>query len=610
MIQQSLKQILHRSILAKVKTPAQYVGGEQNIVVKDHRQVAGKVCLCFPDAYTIGMSHHGLQVLYSLMNAREDWAAERCFTPWPDMEQLLRAHGLPLYSLETYTPLSQFDVVGFSLQYEMSSPNVLTMLDLGGIPLHAESRTMADPLIMAGGPCAQNPEPVADFIDCFVTGDGEPSLPEICDIWLELRKAAREGQGWLLGDAGRRQREEALAELARRLPYCYVPRFYQPEYADGRIASLNRTRSDVPATISPCVIRDLESIPLPTRPIVPYIECVHDRIAIEIMRGCPHLCRFCQSTVIKRPLRTRSVETIVSAALESYRNSGFNEISILSLSSSDYPEFEPLVRRLKEVFGPMGVNVSVPSLRVNEQLRTIAELVGNGRRSGLTLAPEVARDDMREQIRKKIKNDDLYEGCRTAFKNNYESVKLYFLCGLPGERPVDLDGIVEMAEHIAKIGKEIKGRYPKVTASVSNFVPKAHTPYQWNGMQRREYFQWAHKYLWQTRTIRSVNIKCHSIETSLLEGVLSRGDRRTGKAIELAWQRGARMDGWTELMDANRWWQALADCQVDIEKQLHTPYQLMDKLPWDHINVKSGREYLEKEQGRAVIQLEAMAGAD
>jgi radical SAM family uncharacterized protein len=610
MNQQSLKEILHRSILAKVKTPAQYVGGEQNIVVKDHRQVAGKVCLCFPDAYTIGMSHHGLQVLYSLMNAREDWAAERCFTPWPDMEQLLRAHGLPLYSLETYTPLSKFDVVGFSLQYEMSSPNVLTMLDLGGIPLHAESRTMADPLIMAGGPCAQNPEPVADFIDCFVTGDGEPSLPEICDIWLELRKAAREGQGWLLGDAGRRQREEALAELARRLPYCYVPRFYQPEYADGRIASLNRTRSDVPATISPCVIRDLESIPLPTRPIVPYIECVHDRIAIEIMRGCPHLCRFCQSTVIKRPLRTRSVETIVSAALESYRNSGFNEISILSLSSSDYPEFEPLVRRLKEVFGPLGVNVSVPSLRVNEQLRTIAELVGNGRRSGLTLAPEVARDDMREQIRKKIKNDDLYEGCRTAFKNNYESVKLYFLCGLPGERPVDLDGIVEMAEHIAKIGKEIKGRYPKVTASVSNFVPKAHTPYQWNGMQRREYFQWAHKYLWQTRTIRSVNIKCHSIETSLLEGVLSRGDRRTGKAIELAWQRGARMDGWTELMDANRWWQALADCQVDIEKQLHTPYQLMDKLPWDHINVKSGREYLEKEQGRAVIQLEAMAGAE
>lgn len=610
MINYRLKEILQRSILAKVKTPAQYVGGEHNIVVKDHRKVAGKVCLCFPDAYTIGMSHHGLQVLYSLMNARDDWAAERCFTPWPDMEQLLRSYDLPLYSLETYTPLNQFDVVGFSLQYEMSSPNILTMLDLGGIPLHAQQRTMADPLIVAGGPCTQNPEPVADFIDCFVTGDGEPSLPEICDIWLEMRTAARENGGWLEGNAGRQQREEALADLARRLPYCYVPRFYEPEYANGRIASLHRTRNDVPATISPCVIRDLDSIPLPTRPIVPYIECVHDRIAIEIMRGCPHLCRFCQSTVIKRPLRTRSVETIVNAALESYRNTGFNEISILSLSSSDYPHFEALVLKLKEVFGPMGVNISVPSLRVNEQLRSIAELVGNGRRSGLTLAPEVARDDMREQIRKKIKNDDLYEGCKTAFKNNYESVKLYFLCGLPGERPVDLDGIVEMAEHIATIGKEIKGRYPKVTASVSNFVPKAHTPYQWNGMQRREYFQWAHKYLWAKRKIRAINIKCHSIETSLLEGVLSRGDRRTGRAIELAWQRGARMDGWTELMDAGRWWQALADCDVDIERQLHEPYQLMDKLPWDHINVKSGREYLEKEQGRAVVQLEAMAGAE
>jgi radical SAM superfamily enzyme YgiQ (UPF0313 family) len=428
-------------------------------------------------------------------------------------------------------------------------------------------------------------------------------------MWLELRKQALENGGWLKGEQGRKQREDALAELAKRLPYCYVPRFYQSEYHNGRIVSMHRTRSDIPATIAPSVISDLESIPLPTAPIVPYVECVHDRIAIEIMRGCPHLCRFCQSTVIKRPLRTRSVDTIVAAALESYRNTGFNEISILSLSSSDYPHFEELVLKLKQTFNPLGVNISVPSLRVNEQLRSIAELVGNGRRAGLTLAPEVARDDMREQIRKKIKNDDLYEGCRTAFKNDYESVKLYFLCGLPGERPVDLEGIVEMAETIARIGKEIRGRYPKVTASVSNFVPKAHTPYQWNGMQRREYFQWAHTYLWKTRTNRAINIKCHSVETSLLEGVLSRGDRRTGSAIELAWRRGARMDGWHEMLDASRWWQALNDCNIDIEKQLHEPYQMMDKLPWDHINVKFGRAYLEKEQGRSVVQLQAMADA-
>jgi radical SAM superfamily enzyme YgiQ (UPF0313 family) len=292
-------------------------------------------------------------------------------------------------------------------------------------------------LILAGGPCAQNPEPMAEFIDCFVTGDGEPALPAICDLWLELRQQAKENGGWLGGEAGRQQRSDALAEVARRLPYAYVPRFYEPEYQSGRIVALNRLRNDVPETIEPCVIRDLDEIPLPVAPVVPYVECVHDRIAIEIMRGCPWQCRFCQSTVIKRPLRIRSVDTIINAAMESYKNTGFNEISILSLSSSDYPHFEELVTRMKATFNPLGVNISVPSLRVNEQLRTLADLVGNGRRGGLTLAPEVARDDMREQIRKKIKNEDLFEGCRTAFKNNYETVKLYFLCGLPGERPVD-----------------------------------------------------------------------------------------------------------------------------------------------------------------------------
>ncbi len=607
MVNNAIKDKLVRHVLAKVRMPAQYVGGERNAVIKRHDAVDGRLCLAFPDAYTIGMSHHGLQVLYSLMNAREDWAAERCFTPWPDMEQLLRQYGIPLYSLETFTPLRDFDVIGFSLQYEISSPNVLTMLDLSGIPLRATERTMADPLILAGGPCAQNPETMAAFVDCFVTGDGEPALPEICDLWLSLRKQCREQGGWLQGEGGKQQRSEALAQLARHLKYAYVPHLYEPEYHAGRIVSLHRTRADIPETIEPSVIRDLESIPLPTRPVVPFVECVHDRIAIEIMRGCPWQCRFCQSTVIKRPLRIRSVDTIVNAALESYRQTGFNEISILSLSSSDYPHFEELVKRLRATFNPLGVNISVPSLRVNEQLRTLADLVGNERRSSLTLAPEVARDDMREQIRKKIKNDDLFEGCRVAFRNNYESVKLYFLCGLPGERLVDLTGIVEMAETIARIGKEVRGRFPKVTASVSNFVPKAHTPYQWNGMQRREYFEWAHKQLWQHRQIRAINIKCHDIDTSLLEGVLSRGDRRTCDAIELAWQRGARMDGWTEMLDAQRWWQAFADCGIDVEKQVHEPYAVGAKLPWDHVNVKYGREYLEKEQHRSVLQLQAMA---
>jgi radical SAM family uncharacterized protein len=606
---QALKDYLTSHVLARVQGPAQYLGGELNMVRKDPRGAAGRLCLCFPDTYTIGMSHHGLQVLYSLMNARDDWHCERAFTPWIDMEREMRSRGIPLYSLETFTPVAEFDVVGFSLQYEICSVNVLTMLDLGGIPLHAKDRTMNDPLVIAGGPCCQNPEPLAPFIDLFVTGDGEPSLPLICDLWKSLREQARVNGGFAEGQAGRREREEALARIARELPFAYVPRFYEPEYVNGRFASLNRTRADVPETIEAAVISDFESIPIPTAPIVPFVECVHDRIAIEIMRGCPWQCRFCQSTVIKRPLRIRSVETIVNAALEAYRNTGHNEISLLSLSSSDYPHFEELITRMKAVFGPLGVNISIPSLRVNQQLRSIAELIGNERRSGLTLAPEVARDDMREQIRKKIKNEDLYEGCRVAFRNNFESVKLYFMCGLPGERPVDLDGIVDMAETIARIGREERGRYPKVTASVSNFVPKAHTPYQWNGMQTREYFRWAHGYLWSRRQIRSVNVKCHDVETSLLEGVLSRGDRRVADGIELAWRRGARLDSWSEMFDGPRWWQALSDAGVDLDAATHKPYDLNDRLPWDHLNVKYGRPFLEKEQTRSTLQLEKMADA-
>ena len=579
------------------------------MVRKDHRQVNGKLCFAFPDTYSLGMSHHGLQILYSLMNRSEDWVCERVFAPWMDMEQELRDAKLPLYSLETFTPIREFDVLGFTLQYDVCSTNMLTMLDLASIPLRSELRTMEDPLVIGGGPCAQNPEPLAPFIDVFVTGDGEPSLPLICDLWLKLKQQCMSSEGFATGEAGHKQREDIIAEIAKTLPFCYAPRFYEPEYIDGRVAALNRTRQDVPETIEPSVISDLDGIPLPTKPIVPFVECVHDRIAIEIMRGCPWQCRFCQSTVIKRPLRIRSVDTIVNGALESYRHTGFNEISILSLSSSDYPHFEELVIRLKEVFGPLGVNISVPSLRVNEQLRSIAELLGNKRRSSLTLAPEVARDDMRDQIRKKIKNEDLYEGCRQAFRRNFESVKLYFMCGLPGEREVDLDGIIEMAETIAKIGKQERGRYAKVTASVSNFVPKAHTPYQWNAMRERDYFEWAHEYLHSKRRIRAVTVKCHNIDTSLLEGVLSRGDRRIADAIELAWKRGARMDSWGEQLNPEVWWTALADAGVDMHQTVHVPYELTDRLPWDHLNVKYGRTYLEKEQSRSVVQLDSMADA-
>jgi radical SAM family uncharacterized protein len=593
-------------VLPRVKTPAQYTGGELNSVPKDHRQVRGTLCLCFPDAYTIGMSHHGLQVLYTIMNNDPRWACERAFAPWSDFEAELRKSNLPLYSLETFTPLRAFDVLGFSLQYEVCYTNLLTMIDLGGVPHFSADRTVSDPLIVAGGPGAQNPELLAPFVDLFVIGDGEESLPWVMEKWVALKEVAVRD-----GDLSHRRRMDMLAELVGGTTWGYAPAFYEFDYhADGTIAAVNRTRPDVPMEVTACTItQDLDAIPLPAKPVVSFVQTPHDRIAIEIMRGCPWQCRFCQSTVIKRPLRVRSVETIVQSALESYRNTGMNEISLLSLSSSDYPYFEELVARMHEVFAPLGVNVSLPSLRVNHQLRSVPKLMQGWRRAGLTLAPEVARDDMREQIRKKIKNEDLIEGCREAFKAGMSHVKLYFLCGLPGERTVDLDGIVDLAEAISAVGREVTGRYKDVTASVSNFVPKPHTPYQWNGMQTREYFRWAGDYLHRRKRLKSVKIKQHDIETSLLEGILTRGDRRVAPALYEAWKRGARMDGWKECFNAQLWWQAFADLGIDVDFYRTRQRPVGEKLPWDHVNVKKGRAYLEKEQERSVIQLRVMADA-
>ena len=585
---QPLKENLVQLLLKDIQTPGQYIGGELNAVEKDLGDVRGRLCLAFPDTYAIGMSHHGLQLLYGLMNQGTEWACERVFCPWIDMEQALRSKRMPLCSLETCTSVGEFDVLGFTLQTDLTYSNVLTMLDLAGIPILAEDRDTGHPLVIGGGPCAGNPEPMSRFIDLFVVGDGEESLPAVCDEWLKLKESG--------GD-----RTEMLTEMARRVANVYVPRCYREEHAACGMASAPvPVDSGLPKVIEPAVVADLDVVPLPTKPVVPNVECVQDRIAIEIMRGCPGRCRFCQSTTIKRPLRIRKVETIVAAALESYWNTGYNEISLLSLSTSDYPHFDELMGRLQEVFGPLGVSISVPSLRVNEQLQTVSKLLTTSRRSGLTLAPEAARDEMRKRIGKQVTNHDLFEGCRSAFENGFQRVKLYFMCGLPGETPEDLDGIIEMAEAISRLGKEVSGRMATVVANVSNFVPKPHTPLQFCAMQTREYFRQAHGHLYGQRRLRSVQLKCHDVEGSLLEGVLCRGDRRVGQAIELAWRRGARFDAWSEQFDADLWWTALGDAGVDVDALLHHPRSVEARLPWDHIGIRQGREYLEREHRRSL----------
>ncbi len=582
MINHALKEAVASRVLPRVQTPARYIGGEWNSVVKDAAAVRGRLCLCFPDTYGIGMSHYGLQVLYSLVNARTDWACERAFAPWIDMEQQLRNERLPLFSLETYTPLCEFDIVGFSLQHDLCYTNVLTMLDLGGIRLRADDRAADDPLVVAGGPCAWNPEPMAEFIDAFVLGDGEAALPAVCDAWIDSA-----GRGL--------SRSERLLRLAAGLPFVYVPRFYEPAASGVGPGMVRRTTAEVPERIEPAVLDDLDAAPLPTSPIVPWVETVQDRIALEIMRGCPGRCRFCQSTTIKRPLRFRSVESIVDAARAAYRNTGHNEISLLSLSSSDYRWFDELMQRMQSEFRPLHVAVSLPSLRVNEQLRTAAELLNTDRHGGLTLAPEAAREAMRVRLGKPITDDDLYAGCRKAFEYGFSRVKLYFLCGLPGEQPEDLDGIIEMAENVSRLAKEVSGRFATVVANVSNLVPKPHTPLQWEPMQTREYLTAARRHLLARLRHRTVQLKCHDVETSLLEGMFCRGDRRMAHAIEAGWRGGARFDAWSEQLQAARWWEAIAAAGIDANEVLHTRWPADARFPWDHIVIRQGRDYLARE---------------
>ena len=572
----SLREAVEKILLPGVAQPAQYLGGELGSIVKSPTTASGTprstLALAFPDLYPIGMSHYGFQLLYSLMNRRDDWRCERVFAPAPDFERTLREAGLPLYGLESFTPLADYDLVGFTLQYELCYTSVLLMLDLGGIPIRAADRLPIHPLVIAGGPCATQPEPMSAFIDLFLIGDSEEQLPQVADAWIEAK-------------AGEPDRRAAILRVARQFETVYAPSFYEVHPTPtGRASKPRPTEAGLPEIVRPGVIADLDAFAPDALRIVPFVGAVQDRVAVEIMRGCPGTCRFCQSNTLKRPIRRRSIDSIVTQAVEACRATGINEVSLLSLSTSDYPQFEKLMEALRERLEPMKVSVSVPSLRVNHQLAGVTRMLTTERSSGLTLAPEAALDEMRRRIGKgQVTHENLLAGCRAAFENGFNRIKMYFMVGLPEESEADIDGILQLSYDIAFLGKEVTGRFPPVTANVSNFVPKPHTPFERAAMQTGDYFQEAHFRLKKNCRVKAVSVKYHGTRTSLLEGLLCRGDRRLGAVIEEVYRDGGRLDAWNEHFRGDLWERAILQHRIPVEQIVHTPYGDTEELPWEHI---------------------------
>ncbi len=576
------------AVLPLVDKPTRYLAGEYNSAPKDWAGLAATMVLLFPDLYEIGMSHLGMRVLYEAVNRRPEYAFERCFAPAADMEELLRERHIPLFSWENYHAVRDFDVVGVTLQYEMSFTNILNMLELAEIPLLAAERPdWAYPLVVAGGPCAYNPEPLCDFFDLFIIGEGEEVELELLDLYAACRA---ENIG-----------KDEFLRRACQIPGIYVPAFYRPEYdAAGRLAAVTPAPF-APPRVKKRIIKDMDAVPFPECQIVPFAEIVHDRAVIEVMRGCNRGCRFCQAGIIYRPVREKSQRTLAAQAAAALASTGYDELGLVSLSTADYSRVEPLLDQLLAEHAAAGVSVSLPSLRVDAVSVGLAERIQTVRRSGLTLAPEAGTQRLRDVINKGVREEDIFAAAEAALAAGWTSFKLYFMAGLPYETDDDLLGIAALARQLLALGAAAHGkRRLNITVSVAFFVPKCDTPFQWFGQNSREELARKRELLYQAfRSIRGAKLNCHDIELSFLEGVFSRGDRRLGRVLLAAHQLGCKFDSWHEHFDYAAWLRAFELCGIDPAAYAGREFAAADTLPWDHIDCGVDKRWLWREWQKA-----------
>lgn len=579
--------------LKKVTKPARYTGGEMNEVIKDKRKVDARFAFCFPDAYEIGMSNLGIKILYDCLNSRENIWCERCYAPWPDMGELLREKNIPLYAHESGDALKGFDFLGFTLQYEMCYTNILYVLSLAGIPLLARDRT-DEPIIIGGGPCSYNPEPLADFFDIFSIGEGEESLVETTELYIEYKKTHPVFD-----------REEFL-RLASHLKGNYVPSLYTPHYDEktGIFTGITPKYPDVPAVVEKNCIVDFDKAQFPDIVPVPFTETVHDRIMLECARGCMRGCRFCQAGIIYRPYRAKKPETLNREAYNEYQTSGYEEISLTSLSISDYPRLMELVDTLKEWTDKEKIGLSLPSMRIDSFEAEIMKKVQGVRKSGLTFAPEAGTQRLRDVINKNLTEEEILSGCRGAFAAGRTNVKLYFMLGLPTETDDDVAGIAELAgrivdEYYHTPGRP-KGKSVDVTVSCSCLVPKAHTPFQWFGQNSYEELVRKQKHLGANIPSRKIRYNWHEAKVSRLEAVFARGDRRLSKALLAAHRKGIVFDSWDEYFDYERWMEVFRETDIDVDFYATRTFDFDEALPWDHIDCGVSKHFLLNEAKKAL----------